>query len=45
VASVIAALFADGSFGAGAWGAALLLLLGVGGTGILLWRARREMTP
>jgi ABC-type transport system involved in multi-copper enzyme maturation permease subunit len=45
VSAVLAALFDGGSAGAGVWGATLLLLVGLGGTGILLWRARREMTP
>jgi ABC-type transport system involved in multi-copper enzyme maturation permease subunit len=45
VSALLAALFDGGSVGAGVWGASLLLLVGLSGTGILLWRARREMTP
>jgi ABC-type transport system involved in multi-copper enzyme maturation permease subunit len=45
VSSLLAAMFADGGARSGAWGATLLVLLGLGGAAILLWRARREMTP
>jgi ABC-type transport system involved in multi-copper enzyme maturation permease subunit len=43
--AVIAMLFDHGEIGAGIWGASLLAALGMAGAGILLWRARREMTP
>jgi ABC-type transport system involved in multi-copper enzyme maturation permease subunit len=45
VSSVLDALFADGGTAAGLWGASLLVLCGLCGSAILLWRARREMTP
>ena len=45
VSAVIEALFAGGDGAAGLWGASLLVLCGLCGSGILLWRARREMTP
>jgi len=45
VTDVIKALFATGTARSGLWGATLLVALAAGGTAILLWRARREMTP
>jgi hypothetical protein len=45
VTDVLKALFAAGTTRSGIWGAALLVGLGAAGTALLLWRARREMTP